>query len=122
MPNLDALPEWTFRHGIDRDSTAALIGYDVIATDGSVGEVTEESTKVGASYIVVDIGFWLRDKKRLIPANAIQRIDTEAETLHLTMRKQEIEDAPDYVEESAIEDDPELFDAHHIYYRPYFGI
>jgi hypothetical protein len=85
------------------ESQSKLIGFDVLATDGSIGEVCEESTAVGSSHIVVDTGFWIFDQKRLIPAGAIERVDTDQRTIQLQMTKQQIEDAPEFVTESVVD-------------------
>jgi len=113
---------WTMRENVLNGSRASLIGYDVETTEGSIGEVTEESTDVVASFIVVDTGFWILEKKRLIPAAAISGIDHDTKTLRLDMTKDEIKNAPDYVAESQIERDVEYRDAHDRYYQPYFGV
>lgn len=113
---------WTMREDVLQGSPSSLIGYDVETTEGSIGEVTEESTDVAASFIVVDTGFWILEKKRLVPAAAISGIDHEAKTLRLDMTKDEIKDAPDYVAESRVERDVEYRDAHDRYYQPYFGV
>lgn len=92
--------------GDDRatESQSRLIGFDVLAADGSVGEVCEESTAVGSSHIVVDTGSWIFDQKRLVPAGVIERIDPDQRTISLRMTKQEIEDAPEFVTESIVDD------------------
>lgn len=113
---------WTFRDDATTDTVASMIGYDVEATDGSIGTVTEESTAVDSSFIVVDTGFWILDKKRLIPASAITAIDHERSKVHVAMTKHDIKEAPDYVPESKIDDSDDYRAAHDIYYRPWFGI
>ena len=65
---------WDYRTDLgafDRD----LVGYDVEATDGSIGKIDESTNDVGASYLVVDTGFWIFGKKRMIPAGVVERID-----------------------------------------------
>lgn len=94
---------WIFRSDVELTGSA-IIDYDVEASDGSIGKVTEESVQVGSAYIVVDTGFWIFDKLRLIPAGAITRIDHTNETIHLSLSKAQIKDAPDYVPESALRD------------------
>ena len=65
---------WDYRadlRALDRD----LVGYDVEATDGKIGKIDESTDDVGASYLVVDTGFWIFGKKRMIPAGVVERID-----------------------------------------------
>ncbi|MFC7640037.1 hypothetical protein ACFQX6_02550 [Streptosporangium lutulentum] len=60
---------WTYRSDVyGGDQTLDLIGFDVEATDGKIGLVEEESTMADDSYVVVDIGFWVFDKKIVLPA------------------------------------------------------
>jgi len=51
---------------------------------------------VGRSYIVVDTGFWIFGKKRVIPASSIRRVDLADEKVHLNLTKDQVKDAPDY--------------------------
>ena len=113
---------WTYNNQAGRDLQSAIIGYDVEATDGSIGEVTEESTVVDGSHIVVDTGFWILEKKRLIPAGAISEVNHKDSKIRLDLTKSEIKDAPDYVEESSIDDDPTYRDLMAAYYVPWMGI
>ena len=45
---------------------------------------------------MVDTGFWIFGKKRLIPAGAITAVDHDGKTLRVTMTKDQIKNAPDY--------------------------
>ena len=47
-----------------------LTGWDVEAQDGHLGKIDEATYEVGRSYIVVDTGFWIFGKKRMIPAGS----------------------------------------------------
>ena len=83
-----------------RDSTWTdghdLAGYDVEATDGSIGNVDQATNDVSNAYVVVDTGFWIFGKKRLIPAGAITRVDAEGRHVHVSLTKDEIKSAPDF--------------------------
>ena len=48
-----------------------MTGFDVEAIDGSIGKIDESSFEADNSHIVVDTGFWIFGKKRLIPAGAV---------------------------------------------------
>ncbi len=89
---------WTYGPDSGRDLQAAIIGYDVEAVDGGIGEITQESTATDDSHIVVDTGFWILEKKRMIPAGAISRVDHANSKVKLSMTKAEVKDAPDYVD------------------------
>ena len=56
----------------DVDPAASdLVGYDVEATDGHIGKIDEASNEAAGQYLVVDTGFWIFGKKRLIPAGVV---------------------------------------------------
>lgn len=75
-------------------------GYDVSARDGNIGKVEEVVNGADRrSYIVVDTGFWIFEKKRMIPAGAINTIDSDNKRIHVRLTKDEIRDAPDYEQE-----------------------
>lgn len=76
----------------DRD----IVGYDVEATDGSIGKIDEASNDAASSYLVVDTGFWIFGKKRLIPAGVIRRVHDEDRTVYVSMTKEQTKSAPDF--------------------------
>jgi hypothetical protein len=96
--------------------TSDFVGYDVEATDGSIGSIDEASNEAGSSYVVVDTGFWIFGKKRLIPAGAITAVDHERRVVHVSMTKDAIKDAPDY---DATDWDDESRRRHDDYYTGY---
>ena len=71
----------------------------------------------GRSYVVVDTGWWIFEKKRLIPAGAIAAIDHEDRKVNVSLTKDEIRHAPDY--EAERRDDKDVRDNHEDYYSPY---
>ena len=94
---------WTYR-----DSTIEhmnVVGFDVEATDGSIGKVHEATYDVGASRIVVDTGPWIFGKKVLLPAGVIDRVDTADEKVFVSLTKDEIKNAPEYDEEMGFTED-----------------
>ena len=111
---------WTYRSDVDIDvAGASVIGWEVYAGDEHIGEVTEENSAVGAAHLVVDIGSWLRDERRLIPAGAVARVDTRAQRLYLDMTRNDVEAAPDFVAESVLDRDDQYRDAVGTYYAPW---
>ena len=81
------------------DAAAAAAGrhwYDVEATDGHIGKVDEATNEPQSSCLVVDTGFWIFGKKRMIPAGVVQRIDADEKKVFVGMTKDQIKDAPDY--------------------------
>ena len=79
-------------------SDADITGFDVEATDGSIGKIDESSALAGSAYIVVDTGFWIFGKKRLVPAGVVDRIDRANEQVFVRMTKEQVKNAPDFEE------------------------
>ena len=73
-----------------------IVGYSVEASDGSIGKIDQVTNETEASHVVVDTGFWIFGKKRLIPAGAITDVDHENQTVHVNLTKEQIRSAPDY--------------------------
>ena len=86
---------WTYRDSSWTTSNN-LVGYDVEATDGSIGKIDEATNESSSSYVVVDTGFWIFGKKRLIPAGVVSTVDRDARKVHVNMTKEQIKSAPDY--------------------------
>ena len=76
-----------------------LLGYDVEATDGGIGKVDESSSRAGSAFVVVDTGFWIFGKKRMIPAGVIERVDHDDGKVFVGMSKADIRSAPDFTDE-----------------------
>jgi uncharacterized protein (TIGR02271 family) len=85
---------WTYRDPGYSDIT----GFDVEATDGSIGSVDEAASDDGNSYIVVDTGPWIFGKKVVIPAGMVQRVDSADRRVWVALTKDQIENAPEFDE------------------------
>src|SRR4029450_8848340 len=86
---------YSYRRGV-LSQGSNLTGYDVEASDGSIGKIDEATYDTSSSYVVVDTGFWIFGKKRLIPAGVVTRIDNDNKNVYVSMTKDEIKNAPDY--------------------------
>ena len=109
---------WTYRKTISPDVTRDVVGFDVEATDGHIGKVDEASTETSRHYMVVDTGFWIFGKKRLVPAGVVSQIDYPGRNLFVSMTKDQIKDAPDYDEHMRPEDEA-YYDKYATYYGRY---
>ena len=87
---------FSYRSDVPTAAAQDLSGFGVEATDGHVGKIDEATYETSASYVVVDTGFWIFGKKRLIPAGVVERIDTADEKVFVRMTKEQIKKAPDY--------------------------
>jgi len=104
---------WTYRIDVV-DVGRDIVGYDVEATDGGIGKIDKASNEAGDAYVVVDTGFWIFGKKRMIPAGVIDRVDDESRTVHVAMTKDQIKSAPDF--DDAGRDGRDAYDQ---YYRSF---
>lgn len=81
-----------------------LTDFEVEATDGGIGKVYEATNEVAGSYIVVDTGPWIFGKKVLLPAGIIERVDADERRVHANQTKDQIQNAPEFNEESYRDD------------------
>jgi hypothetical protein len=88
---------WTYPDRVTW-SDADITGYDVEATDGHIGKIDESNAAAGSAYIVVDTGFWIFGKKRLVPAGVVDRVDPADKKLFVRLTKEQVKDAPDFEE------------------------
>jgi hypothetical protein len=73
-----------------------LVGFGVEATDGHIGKIDEAANEIGRSHVVVDTGHWIFEKKRLIPAGVIERVDESDKKVYLSITKADVKAAPDF--------------------------
>ncbi len=82
-----------------------LTGFEVVTTDDQkIGTVDEATNAGGGSWIVVDTGFWIFGKKRMIPAGVIESVEREERRLLVSLSKGEVKEAPDYEKAREFED------------------
>jgi hypothetical protein len=92
---------WVWRMYTRQSETSMLpdiTGYEVEATDGSIGKVDEATYENGEGMLVVDTGFWIFGKKRMLPAGVVQGIDEDEKRVFVSCTKAEVKEAPDYDE------------------------
>ena len=107
---------WTYREGT-MSTGNDVVGYDVEATDGSIGKIDSSTVEADSAHVVVDTGWWIFGKKRLIPAGAIVAVDHLGKKVSVQMTKEQIKDAPDFDETVSLTPaDRGVYDE---YYRPY---
>ena len=111
---------WSYRDSTwseDRD----LVGYDVEAEGGTIGKIDEATAEASSQWLVVDTGFWIFGKKRVIPAGVVVGMDHEARTVIVSMSKDQVKAAPDYDESEWVHEDTRAAQRarHADYYAPY---
>ena len=110
---------WTYRGGVDAAANDP-VDFDVEATDGSIGKIDQSSTEVNRQYLVVDTGFWIFGKKRLIPAGVVTHVDPADRKVYVSMTKDQIKNAPDY-DATMTGDDDTYYDKYGTYYGSYWS-
>ena len=73
-----------------------VLGYDVVAIDGSIGKIDDATLDADSGHVVVDTGPWIFGKKVLLPAGVVDRVDLDTETVFLSRTKDEIKNAPEF--------------------------
>jgi PRC-barrel domain len=95
-----------------------LSGFEVVSSDGDrIGKVDEATDEASASWIVVDTGFWIFGKKRMIPAGAVKSVDFEERVVTVIWSREDIKNAPD--DDEARRNDSTYRDEVGKYYDPY---
>jgi hypothetical protein len=84
---------WEFHSTIP---TRLLAGFDVEARDGGIGKIDESTDEIGTAALVVDTGPWILGRKVVIPAGAIERVDTDEKHVHVAMTKDQIKNSPEF--------------------------
>jgi hypothetical protein len=96
---------WVWRVATSTDTTVPdVTGWDVEALDGHIGKVDEATYDNDRGALVVDTGFWIFGKKRMLPAGVISTIDPDERKLLVQVTKDDVKAAPDL--EEAQRDDP----------------
>ena len=115
----DTTNVWMYRSNLSSLTDARdFVGYDVHATDGDIGKIDEASTDTSRQYLVVDTGFWIFGKKRMIPAGVVTSVDHEDETVSVGMTKDQIKSAPDFDKQDTYDDrDYDTFGSYYGNYR-----
>jgi hypothetical protein len=86
------------------DSNVDFTGFEVEATDGSIGKVDEATYDTGRSYLVVDTGPWIFGKKVMLPAGVVRSIDATEEKVFVNRTKDDIKNSPEF-DESLLSDE-----------------
>ncbi|ROP35570.1 PRC-barrel domain containing protein [Saccharothrix texasensis] len=80
-----------------------LLGYEVEALDGGIGEVDQSNARVPADCLLVDAGTWSSHLKVVLPVGAVARVDHDAKKVFVDRTKDQVRQAPEY--------DADTFDA-----------
>jgi PRC-barrel domain len=109
---------WIWRVYGNSGSAAAMpdiTGFDVEAADGRIGKVDDTTKESREAAIVVDTGFWIFGKKRMLPAGVVDRIDEQEQKVYISCTKDQVKNAPEY--EESRRDDADYRDRVGTHYR-----
>jgi hypothetical protein len=87
---------YVFRREVFAGPPIDLTGFDVEAADGSIGRIDEATYDDVSGCLVVNTGFWIFGKKRMLPAGVVTGVDSEQNKVFVSLTKDEIKQAPDY--------------------------
>ena len=76
-----------------------VIGYDILATDGSIGEVDDfvfDDHDWAIRDLVVDTRKWLPGKHVLLAPEQIDRVSWEDREVYVRLTRDEVRNAPEY--------------------------
>jgi sporulation protein YlmC with PRC-barrel domain len=77
--------------------TSELRGYHILATDGEIGHVEDfliDEAGRTLRYLVVETSNWLGGRSVLISVTALERIDSPAKKIHVTLTREAIKSGP----------------------------
>jgi hypothetical protein len=83
-------------HEATLTSRRDLTGYGVEASDGHIGKIDRASYGVGRSLLVIDTGFWILGKKRVIPEVVVARVDHDTRNVYVNMTVDQVTAAPEW--------------------------
>jgi hypothetical protein len=75
-----------------------LKGFDILATDGEIGDVEEfyfDDERWAVRYIVVNTGDWLAGRQVLVSPFSVMQVDRENGQLHVALTKSQVGKSPD---------------------------
>src|SRR5437762_13949582 len=87
---------WVYRN--EAWSGVDLTGFDVEATDGKIGKVSDTTRDTNGSFIVVETGPWIFGHQLMLPAGTLSSVATQDRTLFVKVTKDLIKNAPEFDE------------------------
>ena len=87
-----------------------VIGYDIQATDGTIGHVDDfiiDDKTLAIRYLIIDTKNWLPGKKVLISPKWIESVSWDESKVYINLLRENIKQSPEYTDESLITRDYE---------------
>lgn len=79
-----------------------VIGYDIQATDGTIGHVEDfiiDDKTLAIRYLIIDTKNWWPGKKVLISPKWIERVSWDESKVFITLLREDIKQSPEYTDE-----------------------
>ena len=76
-----------------------VMGYEILATDGSIGEVDDfvfDDASFAIRFVVVDTRTWLPGKHVAIPPSAIDHVSWQDREVDVKMTREAVKNSPEY--------------------------
>ncbi|MDG6110479.1 hypothetical protein Daura_30205 [Dactylosporangium aurantiacum] len=90
---------WHWRTGIATAVTTGtqhLAGFEVRATERTIGTVAEDSAQLGTTCLVVDNGAWIPGRRMMLPGGTVEGVDCATGVVRLDRTESQLHDSPDY--------------------------
>lgn len=84
-------------------NTNEIVGFRVVASDGSVGRVHRATLETPLSHLVVEAGTIFHRRPHLISARFIGKVNYDEKTVTIRMTKRELRQVPEYQSQDSFE-------------------
>lgn len=101
-----------------------LKGFDIVATDGEIGDVEQfyfDDERWAVRYIVVNTGNWLSGRQVLISPFSVTQVDRENRKLQVSLTKSQVENSPNIDTHKPVSRQMEASHADYYGYPYYWG-
>jgi len=105
-------------------SIKEIIGYDLLATDGSIGHVKDfyfDDEAWGVRYVVVDTGGWLSGRMVLLSPECFTEPDWNTRQIPIGLTRQQIEESPSVAAERPVSRQKQVQLSAYFGWTPYWG-
>lgn len=107
MAELEVRDAETPAEDVHLRSSQRVTGYDIQASDGSIGHVQDfifDDESWAVRYLVIDTrNWWPGGKKVLVSTNWIDQIDWAEQTVFITLTREQIRNSPEYDEAATLD-------------------
>ena len=106
-------------------SASQIVGYDIAATDGSIGRVADflfDDAAWAVRWMEVDTGGWLSGRKILIPPSCLGRPHPSDESFPVELTRKQVEESPELASDQPVSHQHETRIYDYYGWEPYWTI